>query len=82
MTVGPDEDKDRHLRSKTPLMSAERLTKVQREAFLRSNGINPLGTMQFEIWPDDVREMPNWYARSALFTVRNKKVPRAVYQTS
>ena len=80
MTVDPSANKARASRSTTPLMSDERLTKVQREAFLRSNGINPMGTMQFEIWPDDVREMPNYYARSALFTVRNKTVPRAVYQ--
>lgn len=70
----------RSSRSAPPLISDERLKKVQREAFLRSKGINPGGILQLEIWPDDVREIPNYYARSALFTVRNKTVPRAVYQ--
>lgn len=31
-------------------------------------------------WSDDLRGIPNDYARSALFTVRNKKVPRALLQ--
>lgn len=51
-----------------------------RDAFLRSRGVNPKGPFQLEIWPDDVREIPNDYARSALFTIRNKKEPRAAMQ--
>lgn len=35
---------------------------------------------QLEIWPGDVRAIPNDYARSALFTVRNKREPRASFQ--
>lgn len=31
-------------------------------------------------WADDMRALPNDYARSALFTVRNKRVPRAALQ--
>jgi len=31
-------------------------------------------------WSDDMRALPNDYARSALFTVRNKRVPRAALQ--
>ena len=58
----------------------ERLERLEREAFLRGNGIDPRGLLQLEIWPDDVREMPNDYARSALFTVRNKTEPRASMQ--
>lgn len=60
--------------------TAFKLEQLEREAFLRSKGINPKGPMQLEIWPDDVREMPNDYARSALFTVRNKREPRASMQ--
>lgn len=51
-------------------------------AFLRSRGIDPRQPLQLEIWPDDVREMPNDYARSAIFTVRNKTEPRATMQNS
>lgn len=49
-----------------------KLDKLQREAFLRSKGIDPRGPLQLEIWPDEVREIPNDYARSAIFTIRNK----------
>lgn len=31
-------------------------------------------------WPDHMRAMPNDYARSALFTVRNKRTPREALQ--
>lgn len=31
-------------------------------------------------WPDNMRALPNDYARSALFTVRNKRVPRSALQ--
>jgi len=31
-------------------------------------------------WPDHMRALPNDYARSALFTVRNKRAPRAALQ--
>lgn len=31
-------------------------------------------------WPDHMRALPNDYARSALFTVRNKRVPREALQ--
>lgn len=51
-----------------------------RDAYLRSRGIDPRGPLQLDIWPDTVREIPNDYARSALFTVRNKKEPRASMQ--
>lgn len=57
-----------------------KLEKLQRDAYLRSKGIDPRGPLQLEIWPDDVREMPNDYARSAIFTIRNKLEPRASMQ--
>lgn len=31
-------------------------------------------------WPNNMRAIPNDYARSALFTVRNKRIPRAALQ--
>ena len=66
------------LASAKPL--AHRVDQMQREAYLRSRGVDPHGPFQLEIWPDDVREIPNDYARSAIFTVRNKKEPRASLQ--
>lgn len=57
-----------------------KLEQMGHEALLRSKGIDPRGLLQLEIWPDDMREMPNDYARSALFTVRNKTEPRASMQ--
>lgn len=33
-------------------------------------------------WGDDMRALPNDYARSALFTVRNKRVPRGALQNA
>lgn len=59
---------------------AHRVDQMQREAYLRSRGVDPHGPFQLEIWPDDVREIPNDYARSAIFTVRNKTEPRASLQ--
>jgi hypothetical protein len=58
------------------------LDRLQREAFLRGKGIDPKAPIQFDIWPDEVREIPNDYARSAIFTVRNKKEPRQSLQNS
>lgn len=61
---------------------ADKLSKARHDAFLRARGIDPNGPFQLEIWPADMREMPNDYARSALFTVRNKTEPRATFETS
>ena len=57
-----------------------RLDRLSREAFLRSRGIDPTKPLQLEIWPQDMRAIPNDYARSAIFTVRNKKEPRVSLQ--
>lgn len=56
------------------------LDRLAREAYLRSKGVDPRAPAQLEIWPDEVREIPNDYARSAIFTVRNKTEPRASLQ--
>ncbi len=57
--------------------AAERVEDLRRAAFLRARGIDPNGPFQLDLWPADMRAMPNDYARSALFTVRNKREPRA-----
>lgn len=54
--------------------------RLLREAYLRGKGIDPKRPLQLEMWPDEVREIPNDYARSAIFTVRNKTEPRASLQ--
>lgn len=56
---------------------------LQRNAYLNSKGINPKKQFQLDlIFPnmladrDDLRHIPNDYARSSLFTARNKRTPR------
>jgi hypothetical protein len=60
--------------------TTERLNDMQNDAYLRSRGIDPNAPMQLGFWPDDMRVIPNDYARSALFTVRNKRIERAAMQ--
>jgi hypothetical protein len=57
--------------------------KARRRAYIKSKGINPGEEMQLSlIFPEaignrtDLRHIPNDYARSSLFTVRNKNEPR------
>lgn len=78
-SLGKESDELGALRPKS-LSVTDKMAQMEREAFLRSKGINPRMPMQLDIWPDDVREIPNDYARSALFTVRNKREPRASMQ--
>jgi hypothetical protein len=59
------------------------IEKIQRKAYLNSKGINPGVQHQLDlIFPvtvgnrDDLRHIPNDYARSSLFTARNKSEPR------
>ncbi len=70
------------LQSVNPPAPGARLEQLHRDAYLRGKGIDPRGPIQLQIWPDDVREMPNDYARSALFTVQNKTQQRAILQGS
>jgi len=60
-----------------------RLENVQRRAYLHSKGIKPNDQFQLDLlFPDtigkrdDLRHIPNDYARSSLFTARNKREPR------
>lgn len=58
------------------------LDHVQRKAFLNSKGLDPNVPFQMDlIFPQmgerkDLRHIPNDYARSSLFTARNKREPR------
>lgn len=59
------------------------IDKIQNKNYLNKNGINPNNPVQLNlIFPgtigerDDQRFIPNDYARSSLFTARNKRVPR------
>jgi hypothetical protein len=58
------------------------IDKIQRKAYLKSKGINPNAPFQLDlIFPhvggrSDLRHIPNDYARSSLFTSRNKREPR------
>lgn len=56
-----------------------RIDKMQRFAYLKAKGIDPKSPFQLDlILPKvaDFRHIPNDYARSSLFTARNKKQPR------
>lgn len=62
---------------------AGQLDKTHRKAYLNSKGINPNAQCQLDlIFPltvgdrEDLRHIPNDYARSSLFTARNKSIPR------
>jgi len=55
--------------------------KMQRNAYLNSKGIKPNSLCQLDLIEsiaerNDLRHIPNDYARSSLFTARNKKAPR------
>ena len=59
------------------------IDRMQRNAYLNSKGIKPTGQFQLDlIFPDtigdreDLRHIPNDYARSSIFTARNKREPR------
>lgn len=60
----------------------ERTQVIQRHAYLRSKGINPALPVQLDLaFPGiqqlhNLRHLPNDYARSSLFTVRNKSRER------
>lgn len=61
------------------------LDKMQRSAYLNSKGIKPNSQFQLDlIFPitigerEDLRHIPNDYARSSIFTVRNKRDRKSV----
>ena len=62
--------------------SSKQMEQLQRRAYLSSKGLKPGSQFQLDlIFPtmggrDDLRHIPNDYARSSLFTARNKREPR------
>lgn len=68
----------------TSLETADKgIERSRRNAFLSSKGIKPNAPFQLDLlFPDtigvrdDLRHIPNDYARSSLFTARNKRAPR------
>lgn len=63
---------------------AETVNEVQ-QAAVRNHTIEQIKESQLSLfdlapWPDHMRALPNDFGRSAIFTVRNKKVPRAALQ--
>ena len=60
-----------------------KLDRAQRTAYLNSKGINPSAQFQLDlVFPEtigdreDLRHIPNDYARSSIFTARNKRAAR------
>lgn len=65
---------------------SKQIDKMQRAAYLKSKGIKPSSQFQLDlIFPetigerDDLRHVPNDYARSSIFTARNKRIPRRTF---
>jgi len=66
---------------KTKEDGSEQIDRLQRRAWLNSKGLKPNSQFQLDMFDivsdrDDLRHIPNDYARSSLFTVRNKREPR------
>lgn len=65
--------------------TVKKVQDLQRRAWLSSKGVEPGAPVQLELlFPailerGDLRHLPNDFARSSLFTARNKRVPRANY---
>ena len=58
----------------------QKLEQLKNDSYLRSKGVNPQEPFQLSIWSEQLRALPNDYARSALFTVRNKTTKRAAME--
>lgn len=63
---------------------AEKVSEAKQTALLKhtKQQIKDMQLSLFDLapWPDHMRALPNDFGRSAIFTVRNKKVPRAALQ--
>lgn len=64
-------------------LSDQQMERLQRRAYLNGKGLKPGAQFQLDLlFPeiigdrDDLRHIPNDYARSSLFTARNKREPR------
>lgn len=75
-------DADKPDPNPTNVQRAGQLDNLQRKAYLNGKGINPNAQFQLNLlFPqiderNDLRHLPNDYARSSLFTSRNKREPR------
>jgi hypothetical protein len=65
---------------------SSKIDKIQRSAYLAKKGIKPDAQFQLDLlFPDtigdreDLRHIPNDYARSSIFTARNKREPRRMF---
>jgi TrfA protein len=63
--------------------TSKQIEQIQRRSYLNSKGLKPGSQFQLDmLFPDtigdrgDLRHIPNDYARSSLFTARNKREPR------
>jgi TrfA protein len=57
-----------------------KIQKLAQDSFLRAKGVDPAKPKQLTIWGEDFRELPNDFARSSIWTVRNKKEERQVLE--
>lgn len=83
--VRNNSNKKTGMESGLPPATDDRLKDVQRKAYLSSRQINPNAPFQLDLlFPgtlhEHTRAIPNDYARSALFTARNRKEPRRTFQ--
>ncbi|WP_407252064.1 plasmid replication initiator TrfA [Klebsiella pneumoniae] len=69
------EEKDAQLEQLKKAAQAQRTKSVEKK-----NSSNQLSLFDIAPWPDSMRALPNDYARSALFTVKNKRQPREALQ--
>ncbi|EON9336833.1 plasmid replication initiator TrfA [Escherichia coli] len=69
------EEKDAQLEQLKKAAQAQRAKSVEKR-----NSSNQLSLFDIAPWPDSMRALPNDYARSALFTVKNKRQPREALQ--
>ncbi|HDQ6541839.1 TPA: replication initiator protein A [Escherichia coli O146:H28] len=69
------EEKDAQLEQLKKAAQAQRAKSVE-----KINSSNQLSLFDIAPWPDSMRALPNDYARSALFTVKNKRQPREALQ--
>jgi TrfA protein len=73
-----------NLKIKEPL-GTNQVERVRRKAYLHTKGINTVQPLQLnllfaDVLHDNERFIPNDYARSSLFTARNKREPRRTLQ--
>lgn len=78
-----DSDEEKSAANLSNVRGTGQIDKMQRKAYLKCTGIDPNAQFQLSLlFPQqvgsrsDLRHIPNDYARSSLFTSRNKREPR------